>query len=962
MTMVGTRNIEIALRLNIGDYQAKLGAAGAQTKAFARDLDKASTESPKSLEKIGTAGLVMGGVVGAGFALAVHAAVGFDKQMSAVQGATRATAEQVGGLRDAALDAGAATIYSASEAAKAQEELAKAGVSVADILNGGLTGALDLAAAGNLELGRAAEIAANAMTTFSLSGSDVPMIADTLAAAAGKSAAGVEDMAQAMQQSGLVASQMGLDVDDTAGALALFAQNGLKGSDAGTSFKTALMRLVPQTEAQATAMADLGLEFFDAQGNFIGLEATAEQLQNRLGGLSQEQRLAAETTIFGSDAIRAAEILYRAGGEGVAEWTEKVNDAGYAAELAAIRSDNLAGDLEQLKGALETALIQGGGLATEALRKMAQGLTDVVTGLGEMPAPLQAAFLGSTGLLGVGASAIGIYGTLKPKLDEVKKSLNDMGSAGQSVAANMGKIAKVGAVSVLVLAEVAQMFDAVADGAKDADAILASVNYDSGSVDSMNAALGALGQRQQELFDRHRNQRDGILDMASAFADVVIPIHNVEGSLIDTKAAIDALDPEMAKLRMNTVHLEEVSNGVARSLGITADEAERLVIASKVDVNLLPFQDAVAAVEAYKFSLGGAPPVVLDMSNAIAGLGDDTKSAEEKLKDFNDSLKAFLDIAFGEQEAADAITRKMNDLAEAAKNGKLAFQGNSDAALDFRDRMRDITDSAGEQITTWAELGIQGEDLKVKVYLLSQSLIDQATKMGIPRKAAEEYFGKLNEIPSQVFTDLWADTAGTGAQANVDALAGVLDRIDRGAYAVITVDTKTAEGQVDAFRERLRNPDHTYQYDDAGNVVLAPPKVQVGDLTLDGRQVYGLDQQWHPVPGRASGGPVDPWSAYRVHDSRSPELLSLNDGTSMLFTGAAGGQVTNLGDQPYRRMAETRRATSVTQMSNSSTSNVTTIDRSVHLGDSYITAPDGRTAAAELIYEARKAALLGLGA
>src|SRR5699024_2639460 len=216
----------------------------------------------------------------------------------------------------------------------------------ADILGGGLDGALDLAAAGQLGVADAAEIAASAMTQFGLSGGDVSHIADLLAAGAGKAQGGVQDLGAALNQSGLVAAQMGLSLEETVGTLTAFASAGLVGSDAGTSFRAMLLRLANPTGKSAKLMDEVGISVNNAQGEFIGMEPLAGVLQDRLGGLSQEQRNPALATIFGQDAIRPSGILYEQGAEGVAQWTSAVDDQGYAAAVAAARLDILKGDLD----------------------------------------------------------------------------------------------------------------------------------------------------------------------------------------------------------------------------------------------------------------------------------------------------------------------------------------------------------------------------------------------------------------------------------------------------------------------------------------------------------------------------------------------------------------------------------------------------------------------------------------
>lgn len=325
--------------------------------------------------------------VGAGLGLiatkAVDASTEFNKSMSAVAATADATASELDLLSDAALKAGASTSFSASEAATAQAELARAGLSTTDILEGALGGALDLAAAGQLDLADAAVTTAQALNTFNLEGDQATRVADVLAAGANKSAADVGSLSLALSQGGLVAKQTGLSLEETVGVLSLFADNALVGSDAGTSLKTALQRLVPQSAEAKQAMDDLGLSFFDAAGNFVGIEETAQRLQTALSGLSTEQRQAALTTMFGSDAIRAIGLLYEAGAAGVRDYTAAVDDQGAAQRTAAKMLDNLAGDIEELSGAWETFLIGLGQEADSGLRDLVQGATGVVQDLGE---------------------------------------------------------------------------------------------------------------------------------------------------------------------------------------------------------------------------------------------------------------------------------------------------------------------------------------------------------------------------------------------------------------------------------------------------------------------------------------------------------------------------------------------------------------------------------------------------
>jgi TP901 family phage tail tape measure protein len=391
------RSVGVRLRLYVDQYKREAAEAAAANKTVGASGKQAAGDLDHMAGKL----TLVGGLMAAAAAGTVFAAARFDKVMSEVKAVAGATADEFGELRDAAIEAGAATSFSASEAAQAEAELAKAGISAADILGGALRGSLDLAAAGSLQLATAAEIAAAAMNTFSLSGKDVGRIADVLAAAANKSAAGVEDLGLGLQQVGLVAAQVGLSLEETVALLAAFADRGLRGSDGATSLKTALLRLAaPQAEARV-ALERFNISLYDANGAMVDAATIAGQLQTGLDDLSAAERNAALQTIFGSDAIRAANVLYSLGEAGVREYVDAVDDQGAATDVAATKLDNLAGDVEEFGGSLETLFIRAGEGAQGSLRKVTQALTGVVNTIGALPGPVLAVTLGITGLTGV---------------------------------------------------------------------------------------------------------------------------------------------------------------------------------------------------------------------------------------------------------------------------------------------------------------------------------------------------------------------------------------------------------------------------------------------------------------------------------------------------------------------------------------------------------------------------------
>lgn len=495
------RSVTVVLKANTGQYTGALGQAQSATTRLGQTVEQQSAKAAKGFTGMSlSAGQMVKGLAFVGVLSSVGqlvtSFVQFDSAMSQVSAATMATSGDLAALRQTAIDAGQATKYSGTEAAQGITELAKAGVSTKDIIGGGLTGALNLAAAGQLEVADAAELSATALNVFGLSGSQMSHVADLLAAAAGKAQGSVKDMGMALNQSALVAKQTGLSIEDTTGSLALFASNGLTGSDAGTSFKNMLLALNPRSKEAAAAMDELGIRAYDSSGKFVGITQYAGLLKERLAGLSDAQRNATLQTIFGTDAIRAASILYEEGASGVQTWIDKTNDLGYASEQAHRLNDNLNGDLERFGGALETAFISGGGKANDSLRSLVQNLTDMV--------PAAANVVG--GVFTLGGAVIGvagqIVGALSPAISLVGGLASALGSLPGYALLGIGAFAgyfplreRIGGVFSSITSSVQNFGGAVRTSWMDADTMSRQLQ---GSLTGMQlAALNAAAANQR---------------------------------------------------------------------------------------------------------------------------------------------------------------------------------------------------------------------------------------------------------------------------------------------------------------------------------------------------------------------------------------------------------------------------------------------------------------------------------
>lgn len=418
--MAENKNIVIRLMADTASYEAAMTRAGSTAKTVASGMEHTGRKSALIASGMTAAGLA----VAAFGVAAVKMAADFDQQMSTVQANTGATSAQMDQLRAAAIEAGASTVYSASDSADAINDLGKAGMSVTDILTGGLSGALNLAASDGMAVGDAAEYMANALSMFHLKGSQASQVADTLAAGAGKAVGNVSDFGEALNNCGAQANSFGMNVQETTGVLALFAQNGTIGAEAGTQLNSMLMKLAAPSAEASNTMKELGISAYDAQHHFVGMANFAGQLQKAEKGLTDEQRNQANATIFGSYAIKAANYLYEAGESGVNKWTKAVSESGYAAEQSAAKNNNLKGDLENLSGSMESLMISVGEGAQGPLRKMVQGLDTLVDAFAGLPS-------GAQQTLVVMASLAGVFGA-------VHKAAGNLNGSTSTMANNIG--------------------------------------------------------------------------------------------------------------------------------------------------------------------------------------------------------------------------------------------------------------------------------------------------------------------------------------------------------------------------------------------------------------------------------------------------------------------------------------------------------------------------------------------
>lgn len=386
---IATRRSDIASRRDELGRRARetsslrQGARGAGATGLAALGARGATLAAGSEFLIGAAAVAV-------TAKAIGSAANLESELNVLRITARASREEMEKIRATSVELGRDIRLpgvSATDAAQSMSQLVRAGLSVEDALDGA-RGVLQLATAAQIEFADSSALVASALNAFSLAGSDAVRVADLLTNAANESQGEITDIGTAMQQSAGAASAVGVNLEDTVTLLTLLSRAGLSGSDAGTSLRTAFIRLVNPTKKAAGVIEELGLRIRDSQGR-VRPEVFAE-FEEATENLSNAQRDAARAVIFGQDAFRASALIGRQGTAGFNDTALALERQGAAAELAGARAVGLSGQIAALQSNLETLGTTLGSISLGPLTLFVGGLNDLVTSANEAAGALKA--------------------------------------------------------------------------------------------------------------------------------------------------------------------------------------------------------------------------------------------------------------------------------------------------------------------------------------------------------------------------------------------------------------------------------------------------------------------------------------------------------------------------------------------------------------------------------------------
>lgn len=669
------------------DVEVNTGASAGAVNAVTKELQGIGATAPAASQATSTlsgalsaqnqnALRLVGALVGVNVGLSAVSAIGrevhsvisdvvdtsirFGGTMAEVAAVSGASADQLVRLSAAARGSGTDIGIGGNEGARGLAELTKGGVSVNEALGGALRATELMARAGGVDLAQAAEISAVAINSFGLSAAELPHVADLVAAAANASAIDVNDFRQSLTQAGAVARTIGVSFGDTSVAIAELGQAGLKGSDAGTSLRTFLLRLNPESQQAADAMRSLGIitadgsnKFFDASGKAKGLADVSQVLSTALAGYTDQQKIATLQTIFGTDAVRAASIFARQGAAGFTELQVAMAKIG-AEDVAHKRLDSLAGDMQKLGAEAERLKIALGESLTGG-RGNVQGVTREVAAQADV-----AELFGGAGTGVLNLANIPLLGDqFKPLADQLREVARQKREADQAaaildatvVASGLAVETAGGATGAVVAESGVDRINALLKPARDLRAELDGLGTSSKSaaegVNILIAATGglmsategdirAVAAGRAETALRLREQATGVLARSGAFRQQLV--------IETTDTGISSQDRARSAERLAFFDQEQAAQTRLAEIERSRANADRAVkteqdlqrqAALGLEIQQLPLQDAALQdkIASLQIDQQAAPirSAILGIEERIAGVTNQRLNLEREL-------------------------------------------------------------------------------------------------------------------------------------------------------------------------------------------------------------------------------------------------------------------------------------------------------------------------------------------
>ena len=652
--------------------------------------DSAANAFQAAGEALAAAGIVAGlKEIGAAYVGTVQAAGEFGATMSNVEALSGANASQMALLNAQAKELGATTKFTANEAGEAMGYMGMAGWNAQQML-AGMPGVLDLAAASGEDLAGVSDIVTDALTGFGLTAADTGQFVDVLATASTKSNTNVSLLGESFKYVAPLCGTLGYSAEDTAVSLGVMANAGIKGSQAGTTLRTAVTNLISPTKEQAAEMERLGLSLTDTNGQMLPMLDMVGNLRTAFSGMSEAEQSAAASTIFGKEAMSGMLAIINASEADYNNLTESIyNSAGAAQRMANIKLDNLAGDLTLLQSAADGLSLSIG----EAFMPQARGLVQIGTGIitfvnqlvDDHPV-LTKVILGTAGAVGVLTAGVVAYNAAQSVMAALNLTALFTGPVGPILA--------VGAAIGGITAGIIGLVEAANEGVPKVDEL----------TQAAQEAAGAMEQVSID-FDASRVNIAATADVAGMY--------------------IDRLDELGAKTSLTSAESTEYHNilqllcdtvpDLAESIDLTADSIQGGTEALRAQTEAWRKNaEAQAYQEAYQNLMGEYNQVMVEAKentirlteaqNKLRAMEEERASALEKLQEIeadpalydparyaqlDQQLRTLNNDIFDQVKVVDAYQEAVDKSNAAADEARAATEGYAQAMADLTGESRE---------------------------------------------------------------------------------------------------------------------------------------------------------------------------------------------------------------------------------------------------------------------------------
>lgn len=681
-------NLNGELRNTPNQLQA-MGQDMQATAAKIQNVGKTVTSVGKTMTTHLTAPIVAMG------AAAVKVTADFDTSMSKVAAVSGATGTELTQLRAKAREMGAQTKFSASEAAEAMNYMAMAGWKTGDMLSG-VEGIMDLAAASGEDLATTSDIVTDALTAFGKSAQDSGRLADIMAAASSNANTNVAMMGETFKYAAPVAGSLGASMEDTAVAVGLMANAGIKASQAGTALRTGLTNLAKPTKQMKSCMDKYGIALVENNDGSINLRETMVSLRKRMGDMSETEQAAAASAIFGKNAMAGWLAIINGSDEDFNKLTSAVdNSAGKAKSMAEIMQDNLGGQITKLKSQVQELGISFGEQLIPYVSKAVEKIQDIVNWFSQLDdsqkeqiikmAALAAAagpVLTAAGNLitaggkiyGTVGKAIEIFGGLTTAAEGASAGVGLMGAA-------MGALPLVGVVAGVGLAvgAVVALNKAVGGGKDGVSQLNAEMINTVSSAEKARGALDSEVGSIQTMNENHQaslEKTEAAAKLAEKYAD----------ELTDLAGKTNKSAAEQAKMKALVGKLNAIYPELGLAIDDTTGELNMSTKALKENIQQLKEEAKAAAynkiLKEEMDKLVEVESKVIEAENKKAEVMEKAGEAASKQAEIDAALKAEQDELTAAQENYDSVMADSNATEEEAIAADQRLQAAKDAVND----------------------------------------------------------------------------------------------------------------------------------------------------------------------------------------------------------------------------------------------------------------------------------------